>query len=130
MRSMEDFVIDVGAILHRAETHPPIDAVQAVADGLGEMVGSRRVNLLIADFSGNAVVRLTSAGPVEGARSHGAEQAETLPLADTVYDGVLRTQQPLVEPDGDGARGRRPGDRPRRRDRPARDGPPPGPQRH
>jgi serine phosphatase RsbU (regulator of sigma subunit) len=62
------------------------------------------VTLLIADFSGRAVVRLTSAGLVEGARSQGAEQAETIPLPGTRYEHVLRTQRPDVEPIGDGAR--------------------------
>jgi serine phosphatase RsbU (regulator of sigma subunit) len=100
----EAWMIDVGLLLHEVESAAPIDAVQAVAVALGEMVGAREVNLLIADFSGRAVVRLTSAGAVRGARSHGAEQAETLPLDGTPYEGVLRTQQPLVEVDGGGAR--------------------------
>ena len=90
-------MIDVGALLHEVESAPPIDAVQAVAVGLGEMMGAHEVNLLIADFSGRALVRLTSAGSVSGARSHGVEQAETLPLEGTPYEGVLRTQQPLVD---------------------------------
>ena len=104
MSAVEDWMIDVGALLHEVESAAPIDAVQAVAVGLGEMVGAHEVNLLIADFSGRALVRLTSAGAVNGARSHGVEQAETLPLEGTVYESVLRTQQPLVEQDGDGAR--------------------------
>jgi serine phosphatase RsbU (regulator of sigma subunit) len=62
------------------------------------------VTLLIADFSGRAVVRLTSADLVSGARGHGVDQAETLPLAGTVYDRVLRTQQADVQAVGDGAR--------------------------
>jgi serine phosphatase RsbU (regulator of sigma subunit) len=62
------------------------------------------VTLLIADFSGRAVVRLTSTDVVEGARSRGIEQAETLPLPGTRYEQALRTQQADVEPFGDGAR--------------------------
>ena len=85
------------------------------------MVDAHEVTFLIADFSGRAVVRLTSAGRVDGARSHGVEQAETLPLAGTVYDRVLRTQEIDVERIGDGARHDRPGHRPRGRDRAARD---------
>jgi serine phosphatase RsbU (regulator of sigma subunit) len=80
------------------ETAAPIDAVDAVAATLGEMVDARAVALLIADFSGRAVVRLTSSTRgVQGARSHGIEQAERLPLPGTVYDRVLRTQQAVVE---------------------------------
>ena len=97
-------MIDVGALLEKVEAAPPIDAVEAVATALGEMVHARTVTLLIADFSGRALVRLTSAGLVEGARSQGVEQAETLPLAGTEYETVLRTQQPDVQTVGTGAR--------------------------
>ena len=97
-------MIDVGALLEQVEAAPPVDAVEAVATALGGMVDARAVTLLIADFSGRAVVRLTSASKVEGARAHGAEQAETIPLPGSDYERVLRTQQPLIEDAGDGAR--------------------------
>jgi hypothetical protein len=81
MRGSESPLIDVGALLEKVEAAAPIDAVEAVAAALGEMVHARSVALLIADFSGRAVVRLTSStGGVEGARSRGVEQAKTLPL--------------------------------------------------
>jgi serine phosphatase RsbU (regulator of sigma subunit) len=104
MRGSENVVIDVGHLLERVEAAAPIDAVEAVAGALGEMVEASAVTLLIADFSGRAVVRLTSAELVEGARGHGVEQAETLPLAGTVYDQVLRTQEVDIRALGDGAR--------------------------
>jgi serine phosphatase RsbU (regulator of sigma subunit) len=97
-------VIDVGALLERVEAAAPIDAVEAVTASLGEMVRARAATLLVADFSGRAVVRLTSSSPgVEGARRRGAEQAETIPLAGTVYEAVLRTQQAHVEAVENGA---------------------------
>jgi serine phosphatase RsbU (regulator of sigma subunit) len=104
MRGSEGLVIDVGALLEKVEAAAPIDSVEAVATALCEMVDAHAVTFLIADFSGHAVVRLTSAGRVDGARSHGVEQAETLPLAGTVYERVLRTQQIDIERVGDGAR--------------------------
>ena len=97
-------MIDVGAMLAKAESAPPIEAVEVVATELGDMVDATAVALLIADFSGRAVVRLTSTGPVDGARAHGAERAETLPLPGTAYEQVLRTQRPDVEAVDDGAR--------------------------
>ena len=97
-------MIDVGALLHHVEDAAPIDAVEVVAAELGEMVDATAVTLLIADFSGRAVVRLTSAGLVDGARGQGVEQAETLPLSGTTYEKVLRTQQADVQDVGDGAR--------------------------
>ena len=98
------FVIDLGAILQRVEASAPVDAVKAVATTLAEMVGAAEVSFLVADFTGRSVVRLSSAGRVEGARTHGVEQAETLQLAGTVYEQVLRTQQLFVEQVDDGAR--------------------------
>ncbi|RZU32902.1 PP2C family protein-serine/threonine phosphatase [Blastococcus saxobsidens] len=103
MHGSEDFVIDVGDLLQKVEAAPPIEAVEAVAEALGSMVEARAVTLLIADFSGRAVVRLTSAASVEGARGHGVEQAETIPLTGTVYERVLRTQEADVRAVGDGA---------------------------
>jgi len=104
MRGSEEIVIDVGALLEKVEESAPIDAVEVVAAELGRMVGAREVTLLIADFSGRAVVRMTAAGGVEGARSQGAEQAETVSLAGTLYEQVLRTQKADIEPSGNGAR--------------------------
>jgi serine phosphatase RsbU (regulator of sigma subunit) len=97
-------VIDVGALLERVEDAAPIDAVEAVAASLGNMVAAKAVSFLIADFSGRAVVRLTSTGTVVGARSQGVEQAETLPLRGTVYERVMRTQHADIAPVDDGAR--------------------------
>jgi serine phosphatase RsbU (regulator of sigma subunit) len=98
-------MIDVGALLEKVEAAPPIDAVEAVASALRDMIGAREVTLLIADFSGRSLVRLTSDAPVAGARRQGLqEQAETLPLAGTLYDQVLRTQHADVQALEDGAR--------------------------
>jgi serine phosphatase RsbU (regulator of sigma subunit) len=102
MRGSENFMIDVGVLLEKVEAAAPIDSVQAVASSLGEMLGARDANLLITDFTGRAVVRLTSPHWVNGGRSHGVEQAETLPLPGTRYDKVLRTQQADVEALDDG----------------------------
>src|SRR5438270_5435337 len=96
---------DVGAFLGRVEAAAPIEAVEEFGDALAEWVDARRVTFLIADFSGRAVVRLTSSGAArEGARSHSGEQAETLPMAATPYERVLRTQVVDVRPLADGAR--------------------------
>ena len=97
MRRSDTPLIDVGALLEKVEAAAPIDSVEAVAAALGEMVDARTVALLVADFSGRSVVRLTSSVRVEGARSHGVEQAETLPLAGSRYEQVLRTQQADVQ---------------------------------
>jgi hypothetical protein len=65
-----------------------------VADKLAALVGARTVSFLIADFSGRALVRFGTPAPgVPDARQQGSEQAQTVPLAGTVYDRVLRTSR-------------------------------------
>ena len=65
--------LDVGALLAAAEAAAPVEAVDAVADALREMVAAEDVSFLIADFSGDALIRLghSSAGP--SARRAGPE---------------------------------------------------------
>jgi hypothetical protein len=104
MREPEDSVIDVGALFEQVEAAAPIDAVEVVAAELGRMVDAHAVTFLIADFSGRAVVRLTSSSRVDGPGSSGPERAEALPLQGTRYERVLRTQQADVEAIGNGAR--------------------------
>ena len=68
------------------------------------LVGAHAVSFLIADFSGRALVRFGTPAPgVPGARRQGTEQAQTVPLAGTVYEHVLRTQQVDVHELADGA---------------------------
>jgi serine phosphatase RsbU (regulator of sigma subunit) len=85
---------DLRGLLERIEAVSPTDAIEVVSEELASMIGARAVSFLIADFSGRALVRFgTPARWVSGTRRQGTEQAETVPLAGTVYDHVLRTQQ-------------------------------------
>ena len=101
--------LDLRSLLERVEAAAPIDAVAAVADELVVRSGASEVSLLVADFSGHALVRLSTAvaagEPVaSGTRDQGGEHADTLPLEGSVHERVLRTQQPAVETTADGAR--------------------------
>ncbi len=97
--------LDVGRLLERVTRTAPIDAVEAAAEALAEMLGARELTFLIADFSGRAVVRLTTGAPdVAAGRTQAGAQAETVPMADTVYERVLRTQEVDVQALGEGAR--------------------------
>jgi serine phosphatase RsbU (regulator of sigma subunit) len=97
--------LDVGALLRRVEGTAPVDALQAAAEALAEMLGARDLSFLIADFSGHAVVRLTTGVTGStGGRSQSGAHAETVPMSGTVYERVLRTQSVDVRPLDDGAR--------------------------
>ena len=97
--------LNVGMLLERVEGTAPIEAVEATAEALAEMLDARDLTFLIADFSGRAVVRLTTVAPrAEGARRQAGSQAETLALHGTVYERVLRTQETDVQALDGGAR--------------------------
>jgi serine phosphatase RsbU (regulator of sigma subunit) len=97
--------IDVRALLARVEDGAPVEAAESVAAELAELLGARAATFLVADFSGRALVRLASvARASEAVRTQAAENAETVPLAGTRYDQVLRSQQVDVRELGDGVR--------------------------
>lgn len=105
MREDDHRGTDLHALLERVESGPPTDAIEAVADELAARVGARAVTFLIADFSGRALVRFgrSEPGTAPGSRQ-GTAQAETVELAGTVYERVLRTQQVDVQEHEGGAR--------------------------
>lgn len=50
--------LDLGGLLAAAEATAPVEAIDAVARTLQDMVAAESVSFLIADFSGQALVRL------------------------------------------------------------------------
>jgi serine phosphatase RsbU (regulator of sigma subunit) len=98
MRVPGGTAIDVRALLSQVEAAPPVEAAESVAATLCEVLDARSVTFLVADFSGRAVVRLTSVGATPGsAGDRPQEQAETVRLEGSRYDRVLRSQQVDVQ---------------------------------
>jgi serine phosphatase RsbU (regulator of sigma subunit) len=96
----QDRRVDLGRLLAAVEDAPPIDAVDSLAAELASMVDAIEVNLLIANFSGSAVVRLshvTGGGELQDGHK---ERTESLPLDHSLYQRVLFTQQLEVIEDG------------------------------
>src|ERR1700727_2073441 len=90
--SSEETPVDLRRLLAAVEESAPIDAVDALAAELAEMVDASHVSLLIANFSGHAVVRLsyvTSSDPLENGHN---ERVESLSLSDSLYQRVMLTQ--------------------------------------
>jgi serine phosphatase RsbU (regulator of sigma subunit) len=80
-------------LLAAVEDCSPVDAVDALSRELAAAVGARHVAVLIANFSGNAVMRMAHvANPVAQCAGHN-ERAESLPLPGTVHERVLFTQR-------------------------------------
>ncbi|MGA4683405.1 PP2C family protein-serine/threonine phosphatase [Micromonospora sp. AB353] len=93
----------LAGMLQSAEDAAPVQAVEAVTGVIATALNARGVSLLIADFSGRALVRLTHQ-PARGGpgQRHDEEDAEILPFDGGPYEQALRRQAPVVVP-GDGA---------------------------
>lgn len=81
----------LSGLLMAVQASPPIQSVAVLARLLRERVSAVDVAFLITDHGGNAVVRLSEAP--EEAIGGGPE---TVPLAGTVYERVIVSQQPWV----------------------------------
>lgn len=86
-------------LLTAAETAAPVDAVGVVAEDLRRRLSAEEVSFLIVDLTGQAVARLSSAGPAGSGR-----EAQRIPLPGSVYEHVVRTQRPYRERTGRGLR--------------------------
>ncbi|MCI3949611.1 MAG: putative magnesium or manganese-dependent protein phosphatase, partial [Acidimicrobiales bacterium] len=85
--------LDLRTLLSAVEERPPIDAVDALAAQLATLVDATHVSLLIANFSGTAVVRLSHVTDEGELRNGHNERTEALPLDGSVYERVLFTQE-------------------------------------
>lgn len=89
--------IDVRALLEGVEAAPPVEAVDVVAAELAEAFGASDVRLLIADYTGDALVHLAVASTARRAEEQRGEDAERVPLADSAHGRVLRQQRVDVQ---------------------------------
>jgi serine phosphatase RsbU (regulator of sigma subunit) len=91
-------------LLAAVENASPVTAADVLADRLADALGASEVSLLLADFSGRALVRLGHAGSEAAGRVQGRETAERVPLAGSPHGRALACQSLVVE---DGAPGTR-----------------------
>ncbi|GGU26311.1 PP2C family protein-serine/threonine phosphatase [Streptomyces lavendofoliae] len=91
--------MSLAGVLAAAETAAPVESLDVVARMLSEHLGAVSVAFLITDFTGGSVVRLGAAGSVDT-----DEPARRITLRGTLYDDVIRTQQPRVEEVGENGR--------------------------
>lgn len=94
--------VDLRRLLHAVEQAAPIDAVDVLAAELAEMVDATHVSLLIANFSGSAVVRMSHISRGRTLEDGHNERGESLSLTDSIYGRVVFTQELEVARDGDG----------------------------
>jgi serine phosphatase RsbU (regulator of sigma subunit) len=94
--------VDLRKLLAAVEEAPPIDVVDVLAAELAGIVDASHVSLLIANFSGDAVVRLSHVTREGVALDGHNERVESLPLTDSVYESILFSQNVAVLHEGDG----------------------------
>jgi serine phosphatase RsbU (regulator of sigma subunit) len=101
---MEEGRLDLGDLLAAVEDAPPVAAVDVLADHLRKVIGATEVSFLIADFSGQALIRLDHAGRELAARTQGRETAERVPLEGTPHGRALAGQTVGIESGEGGTR--------------------------
>lgn len=83
-------------MLAAVEAAAPVDAIDVLAVELGKHVAAQDVTFLIADYSGDALVRLSRGAATGGQRSRGDDTAVTIPLSGTPYERAVRGQRVQV----------------------------------
>ncbi|WP_147139030.1 PP2C family protein-serine/threonine phosphatase [Stackebrandtia albiflava] len=93
MTSVND---DLSGLLAAAESAAPAQAVAVIARRLRERFEAVDVSFLLVDLTGRVAARLSAQTPNGGYR-----EVERIRMADTGFEQVIRTQQPLHESTGD-----------------------------
>jgi serine phosphatase RsbU (regulator of sigma subunit) len=93
--------LDVGHLLAAVEDAAPVAAADVVGTALMESVGATEVAFLIADFSGDALIRLGHGTSGGSDRTQGRETAVRVPLAGTDHGKALESQTVQSIPAGD-----------------------------
>ena len=96
---MNGDVLRPSDVLAAAESAPPTESVEVVARDLAKRFKAFDVSFLLIDVGDEQLVRLTST-----TWDLGGAGVARVDLRDSVYEEVLRTQQPRQEQDGDGVR--------------------------
>lgn len=99
-----DVRADLRALLDSVEAAAPVETVSALAAELAAMVGAQDVTFLIADFSGDAVIRFATSPTRGGVDADGRRDLEKVALTGSPYEQALRSQQVQMARETGGAR--------------------------
>ena len=96
---------DLRTLLDLVEAAPPVEAVDVLARELARIVDADDVTFLIADFSGDALIRfLSTPNGVEIVDDDGQKHLATVPLVGSPHEHAIRAQQVQVVASADSAR--------------------------
>jgi serine phosphatase RsbU (regulator of sigma subunit) len=97
--------LDVKKLLASVEAAPPIDAVEVVAAALTDALGARDVSFLIADYGGQALIRLSHVQRASADDEDvNRERGQSVAVAGTPHGRALTEQRIQIVPDSCGYR--------------------------
>ena len=85
--------LDLRILLDAVEAAPPVDAVDVLARELAKMLDATAVSLLVTNFSGDALVRMSHLTDGRQAQDGRNERTESVTLAGSIYGEVLQRQE-------------------------------------
>lgn len=89
--------LDLVELLGAVENAAPVAAADVFGGYLAAALGATEVAFLIADFSGQALIRLGHAGNGAATRTHGEDTAQRVALAGSPHGRVLASQRVEAE---------------------------------
>ena len=101
MRNKTSAALDLSELLSAVEAAPPVAAADVLAAALADTIDARDVSFLIADFSGQSLVRLSHVE--RGGGALGRERGETVAMVGTPHGRALTEQKLEVRTDKGGA---------------------------
>src|SRR3954464_14678648 len=96
--------LDLAELLMAVENAPPVAAADVLGERLAATFGASEVSLLVADFSGRALIRLGHAGRDQNTRTHGRETADRVSLLGTPQGRALAEQALVIQATSEGPR--------------------------
>lgn len=97
-------ILKLGGLLAAVEAAAPVAAADVVGDLLAESFKAREVSFLIADFSGQMLIRLSHVGRADRGEARTRERTEAVPLLGSPHGRALAAQRVEILADDDGTR--------------------------
>jgi serine phosphatase RsbU (regulator of sigma subunit) len=95
-------LLDLTGLLAAVEAAPPVAAAEVLAAALADALDAQDVSFLIADFSGQSLIRLSHVE--RGGGTLGRERTEAVPMIGTPHGRALTEQEVVVRTETGAAR--------------------------
>jgi serine phosphatase RsbU (regulator of sigma subunit) len=94
--------LNLSELLAAVEAAPPIAAAEVIGAALADAIDARDISFLIADFSGQSLIRLSHVE--RGGGTLGRERTETVPMVGTPHGRALTEQEVEIRTEKGAAR--------------------------